>query len=64
MRARRHGIGNIEQAEGLVREVWRRVDRERYVPVEREGERGLRGELGGVDWRAVMRECGVWVMLT
>ncbi|KAL5325586.1 hypothetical protein ACEPPN_006714 [Leptodophora sp. 'Broadleaf-Isolate-01'] len=64
VRARRHGIGNIEQAEGLVREVWRRVDRERYVPVEREGERGLRGELGGVDWRAVMRECGVWVMLT
>ncbi|KAG4426970.1 hypothetical protein IFR05_017547, partial [Cadophora sp. M221] len=28
VRARRHGIGNIEQAERLVREVWRRTDRE------------------------------------
>ncbi|KAH7309294.1 fungal-specific transcription factor domain-containing protein [Rhexocercosporidium sp. MPI-PUGE-AT-0058] len=64
VRARRHGIGNIAEAEKLVREVWRRVDRERYVVEEREGERGLSGGLGGVDWRCVMRECGVWVMLT
>lgn len=64
VRARRHGIGNIKEAEKLVREVWRRADRERYVVEEREGERGLRGELGGTDWRRVMREEGVWVMLT
>ncbi|PVH73467.1 hypothetical protein DL98DRAFT_538352 [Cadophora sp. DSE1049] len=64
VRARRHGIGNIDEAKKLVMEVWRRVDRERYVVEEREGERGLKGELGDVDWRAVMREVGVWVMLT
>jgi len=45
-------------------EVWRRQDRERYVVGEREGVQGLRGELGDVDWRRVMREMGVWVMLT
>ncbi|KAK0124781.1 hypothetical protein ONS96_008662 [Cadophora gregata f. sp. sojae] len=65
IRARRHGIGNIEEAKKLVMEVWRRVDRERYVVGEREGEEGLRGELcAEVDWRVVMREGGTWVMLT
>ena len=64
IRAKRHGIGNIDEAKKLVMEVWRRQDRERYVVGEREGVQGLRGELGDVDWRRVMREMGVWVMLT
>ncbi|KAH7417789.1 fungal-specific transcription factor domain-containing protein [Cadophora sp. MPI-SDFR-AT-0126] len=64
VRARRHGIGNIGEAKKLVMEVWRREDRGRYVVEEREGERGLQGGLGVVDWRKVMREVGVWVMLT
>lgn len=60
-RARRHGIGNIAKAKALVLEVWRRVDRQRYVSHER---KDLSSELGPIDWRDVMREKGMYIMLT
>lgn len=60
-RARRHGIGNIAKAKQLAMEVWRRVDRQAWVRPER---RNLRCELGHVDWRRVMEEKGMYIMLT
>lgn len=60
-RARRHGLGNISKAKQLVMEVWRRVDRQTWV---RPGRRNLSGELGHVDWRTVMEEKGMYIMLT
>ncbi|KAH7024766.1 fungal-specific transcription factor domain-containing protein [Microdochium trichocladiopsis] len=59
-RARRHGIGNIAKAKALVMEVWRRVDRSGHS----DPSSGRRGELGHVDWRDVMREKGMYIMLT
>lgn len=60
-RAKRHGIGNIHAAKTLVLEVWRRLDRHTYLSRER---KDLRSELGSVDWRDVMREKGMYIMLT
>ena len=54
-RARRHGIGNIAPAKALVMEVWRRVDLLGG---------NAHGQLGRVDWRDVMREKGMYIMLT
>jgi hypothetical protein len=67
-RARSHGIGNISQAMSLVMEVWRRVDRmifRNHGGVEEGGQKiGMDFELAGVDWREVMRERDMYIMLT
>ncbi|KAI6081276.1 hypothetical protein F4821DRAFT_249677 [Hypoxylon rubiginosum] len=60
-RAKRHGIGNISKAKALVMEVWRRVDRQPRASLERKGQIL---QLGHVDWREVMREKGMYIMLT
>lgn len=60
-RAKRHGIGNIAKAKALVMEVWRRVDRQIWVSP---GHKAERSELSHVDWRAVMKEKGMYIMLT
>ena len=60
-RAKRHGIGNITKAKDLVMEVWRRVDRQTWVSPDR---KNLQSELSHVDWREVMREKGMYIMLT
>lgn len=60
-RAKRHGIGNISKAKALVLEVWRRVDRQTWVSPER---KNVKNELSHVDWREVMREKGMYIMLT
>jgi hypothetical protein len=60
-RARRHGIGNIAKAKALVMEVWRRVDRQTGAGSDR---RHMNSELSHVDWREVMREKGMYIMLT
>jgi hypothetical protein len=60
-RAKRHGIGNIAKAKALVMEVWRRVDRQTWAAPE---NKHLRSELGNVDWREVMQEKGMYIMLT
>lgn len=57
-RARRHGIGNITKAKALVQEIWRRVDR----LMSEDHEQHL--ELGQVDWREVMHDMGMYIMLT
>jgi hypothetical protein len=61
VRAKRHGIGNIAKAKALVMEVWRRVDRQTWVRPEK-GVQG--GELSRVDWREVMQEMKMYIMLT
>lgn len=60
-RAKRHGIGNISKAKALVLEVWRRVDRQTWVSPER---KNVKSELSHVDWREVMKEKGMYIMLT
>ncbi|WAO94719.1 Hypothetical protein NCS54_01231500 [Fusarium falciforme] len=60
-RAKRHGIGNVSQAVSLVMEVWRRVDRQF---INHGNQDGLQLELGSVDWREVMREKNMYIMLT
>ena len=60
-RAKRHGIGNIATAKTLVLEIWRRVDRQTHLSYER---KPLHSELGPVDWRDIMREMGMYIMLT
>lgn len=60
-RAKRHGIGNIAQATSLLMEVWRRVDRQFVASRDQDG---LQFELGSVDWREVMREKRMYIMLT
>lgn len=60
-RAKRHGIGNIAKAKDLVMEVWRRVDRQTWVSPDR---KNLQSELSHVDWREVMREKKMYIMLT
>ncbi|KAJ3467824.1 hypothetical protein MRS44_005388 [Fusarium solani] len=60
-RAKRHGIGNIQQSTSLVMEIWRRADRQ-LGP--QENQDGLGVELGGVDWRQVMRDKNMYIMLT
>ncbi|KAL2421123.1 hypothetical protein ABEF91_008336 [Exophiala dermatitidis] len=60
-RAQRHGIGNIAAAKSLVLEVWRRLDRQTYYNHDRNESPT---ELGSVDWRDVMREKGMYIMLT
>jgi hypothetical protein len=60
-RAKRHGIGNILAAKTLVLEVWRRVDRLAGATAK---QRDHKTELGPVDWRDVMREKGLYIMLT
>ena len=57
-RARRHGIGNITKAKALVQEIWRRVDR----LMSEDHEQHL--DLGQVDWREVMHDMGMYIMLT
>lgn len=59
-RARRHGIGNITKSKDIVLETWRRVDR----TYSQEARRGLSSELGPVDWRKVMHEKSIYIMLT
>jgi hypothetical protein len=61
-RARRHGIGNIAKAKQLVLEVWRRVDRQSWVTPQRRAGAVL--DLGPIDWREVMEEKGMYIMLT
>ncbi|XXG94081.1 hypothetical protein Hte_000333 [Hypoxylon texense] len=61
-RAKRHGIGNIGKAKALVMEVWRRVDRQPRATLEE--SKSQRSQLGHVDWREVMREKGMYIMLT
>ncbi|KAI1860473.1 hypothetical protein JX265_009872 [Neoarthrinium moseri] len=58
-RAKRHRISNIAKAKTFVQEVWRRVDRCSW-----NSSRGLNSELGPIDWRDVMREKGMYIMLT
>lgn len=60
-RALRHGIGNTAKAKALVLEVWRRVDRQTWASPVREK---LSSELGSVDWREVMREKSMYIVLT
>ncbi|KAH8891128.1 hypothetical protein GQ53DRAFT_865866 [Thozetella sp. PMI_491] len=60
-RAKRHGIGNIVKAKDLVMEVWRRVDRQTWVNPTR---KNLESELSHTDWRQVMRDTGMYIMLT
>lgn len=67
-RAKSHGIGNISQAMSLVMEVWRRVDR---LIFRRHGGEDMGSqkvsmdfELASVDWREVMRERDMYIMLT
>lgn len=60
-RAKRHGIGNIQQSRSLVMEIWRRADRN-FGP--QENQDGLGVELGDVDWRQVMRDKNMYIMLT
>ncbi|CAG9988144.1 unnamed protein product [Clonostachys byssicola] len=60
-RARRHGIGNIAKAKALVMEVWRRVDRQTGAGSDRQH---MNSELSHVDWREIMREKGMYIMLT
>ncbi|KAI1378849.1 fungal-specific transcription factor domain-containing protein [Hypoxylon crocopeplum] len=60
-RAKRHGIGNIAKAKALVMEVWRRVDRQPWASSERKSQRS---QLSHIDWREVMREKGMYIMLT
>ncbi|KAK4938451.1 hypothetical protein LTR10_021079 [Elasticomyces elasticus] len=57
-RARRHGIGNITKAKALVQEIWRRVDR----LMSEDHDQHL--ELGQVDWRQVMHDKSMYIMLT
>ena len=59
-RAKRHGIGNIEKSKHLVLETWRRVDR----TCSHDDGKELTSELGHVDWREVMREMNMYIMLT
>ncbi|CAK7206777.1 hypothetical protein SEUCBS139899_009583 [Sporothrix eucalyptigena] len=65
-RARRHGIGNIAKAKALVMEVWRRVDRQMAVggAAGKKRKGTAQTELSRVDWRDVMREEGMYIMLT
>ncbi|KAH8168986.1 fungal specific transcription factor domain-containing protein [Sarocladium implicatum] len=67
-RAKSHGIGNISQAMSLVMEVWRRVDRlifRRHGGQDVGGQKiGMDFELASVDWREVMRERNMFIMLT
>lgn len=57
-RAKRHGIGNITKAKALVQEIWRRVDRLMLEDHE------THPELGPVDWREVMNDMNMYIMLT
>jgi hypothetical protein len=72
-RARRHGIGNIAKAKQLTMEVWRRLDRlghwqqglgRKPAGVAKPTSDAVTGELGSVDWRKVMEELGMYIMLT
>lgn len=72
VRAKRHGIGNIIMAKNLVMEVWRRVDRQKTWVSARDGPQPLNEgdndrksrQLSHVDWRKIMQEQGVYIMLT
>jgi hypothetical protein len=61
VRAKRHGIGNIAKAKALAMEIWRQVDRQSWVRPEKNKHNG---ELSCVDWRKVMQEKGMYIMLT
>ncbi|KPI39048.1 uncharacterized protein AB675_4652 [Cyphellophora attinorum] len=61
VRAKRHGIGNITKAKALAMEIWRQVDRQSWVRAEKNKHNG---ELSCVDWRKVMQEKGMYIMLT
>ncbi|KAM0228561.1 hypothetical protein ACHAPO_010639 [Fusarium lateritium] len=56
-KATKRGVGNIPKAKQVVLEVWRRVDRLDYFE---DGHSGL----GPVDWRIVMRDLDIFIMLT
>ncbi|ETN39527.1 uncharacterized protein HMPREF1541_05753 [Cyphellophora europaea CBS 101466] len=61
VRAKRHGIGNIAKAKELAMEVWRRVDRQTWGRPEKKAQYV---ELSRVDWRKVMQEMKMYIMLT
>ncbi|PYH88714.1 hypothetical protein BO71DRAFT_391053 [Aspergillus ellipticus CBS 707.79] len=57
-RAAKKGVGNVERGKQLVMEVWRRTDR----CLEDDCSRANLG-LGPVDWRSVVKDSGVSIML-
>lgn len=58
-KACKKGVGNVKRAKEVVLEVWRRVDRQ-VSDSDLSSSHGL----GPVDWRLVMEEMGLSIMLT
>lgn len=58
-KACKKGVGNVKRAKEVVLEVWRRVDRQIS-----ENDLSSSHGLGPVDWRLVMEEMGLSIMLT